>query len=214
MLKLRKNKKGFTLVELIVVIAIMAVLAGTVAGVTVSQLNKQTNNTAKSEAKSLASDLHNFMIDYTLPTGTINGSVESATAKIPGSDTVDFSMNGDTWDRTDGINTVGELTYAVYAFVSENNQGANIKVFSLGKDATTAPGKNGDIDKDATTQSKYSVDDKFVSLKAGSHKFYAVVYRDSGDSNKLKVRFCCLQKGNGNNQFPFADYTYGDVLAD
>ena len=42
MLKLRKNKKGFTLVELIVVIAIMAVLAGVVAGVTVSQLNKQT----------------------------------------------------------------------------------------------------------------------------------------------------------------------------
>ena len=32
MLKLRKNKKGFTLVELIVVIAIMAVLAGKVAG--------------------------------------------------------------------------------------------------------------------------------------------------------------------------------------
>ena len=61
---------------------------------------------------------------------------------------------------------------------------------------------------------KYSVDNKFVSLKAGSHKFYAVVYKDSGDGNKLKVRFCCLQKGSGNNQFPFADYTYSDVLAD
>ena len=54
MLKLRKNKKGFTLVELIVVIAIMAVLAGVVSGVTVSQLNKQTDKTNQSQAKTIA----------------------------------------------------------------------------------------------------------------------------------------------------------------
>ena len=60
MLKLRKNKKGFTLVELIVVIAIMAVLAGTVAGVTVSQLNKQTNNSAQSEVNTLMEDFKTF----------------------------------------------------------------------------------------------------------------------------------------------------------
>lgn len=64
MLKLRKNKKGFTLVELIVVIAIMAVLAGTVAGVTVSQLNKQTNNSAKTEVDGLINDFKTFMLDY------------------------------------------------------------------------------------------------------------------------------------------------------
>ena len=49
------------------------------------------------------------------------------------------------------------------------------------------------------------------NFKAGDHKFYAVVYK-SGDD--YKVRFCCSQKGNGKNQFPFADYTYGEVLAD
>ena len=64
MLKLRKNKKGFTLVELIVVIAIMAVLAGTVAGVTVSQLNKAKNDTAASEIKNLLNDFETFLTNY------------------------------------------------------------------------------------------------------------------------------------------------------
>ena len=99
MLKLRKNKKGFTLVELIVVIAIMAVLAGTVAGVTVAQLNKQTNNTAKTEAQTLASDFKNFMIDYKLPK---NPATEGG------------------WDEGAPIDSVKKLTQAVTDFISEN----------------------------------------------------------------------------------------------
>ena len=70
MLKLRKNKKGFTLVELIVVIAIMAVLAGTVAGVTVSQLNKSKNDTAASEIKNLLNDFETFLANYDVSTIT------------------------------------------------------------------------------------------------------------------------------------------------
>ena len=180
MLKLRKNKKGFTLVELIVVIAIMAVLAGTVAGVTVSQLNKQTNNTAKSEATTFASDLRNFMIDYKL----------SAPESGEG-----------TWNAGDKVNSIPQLKHAVNDFITENSQTNNVEVVALEANAT-APEENDDIDNITGLTNDY---------EAGDHKFYAFVYSVTEDSKLVyKVRFCCKQKGNGKNQFPFADYTYSD----
>ena len=155
MLKLRKNKKGFTLVELIVVIAIMAVLAGTIAGVTVSQLNKQTNNSAQSEVNTLMEDFKTFLLDYQLPTGTITGDTESAPATIRGSTTAFTMPDGETWDSKDGITNDGELTYAIMEFAEE------AKVTKgLSKDILVATGspKAGDH------QFKYTVDEKTVTF--------------------------------------------------
>ena len=83
MLKLRKNKKGFTLVELIVVIAIMAVLAGTVAGVTVSQLNKNTDKANGSQAKTIADFISSQLIEGTIDLDATNfaiGDIEAPAA--------------------------------------------------------------------------------------------------------------------------------------
>ena len=78
MLKLRKNKKGFTLVELIVVIAIMAVLAGVVAGVTVSQLNKNTDKTNLSQAKGIADYVAGEIADTSSSVYDDNGELDAA----------------------------------------------------------------------------------------------------------------------------------------
>ena len=77
MLKLRKNKKGFTLVELIVVIAIMAVLAGVVAGVTVSQLNKNTDKTNLSQAKGIADFVAGEIADITNDSVYTDGELDA-----------------------------------------------------------------------------------------------------------------------------------------
>ena len=87
MLKLRKNKKGFTLVELIVVIAIMAVLAGTVAGVTVSQLNKNTDKANYTQANKIATSISGLILES--PETYINVATGSASEGETNTQTTD-----------------------------------------------------------------------------------------------------------------------------
>ncbi len=177
MLKLRKNKKGFTLVELIVVIAIMAVLAGTIAGVTVSQLNKQTNNSAQSEVNTLMEDFKTFLLDYQLPT--------TQPTIVPGTTNTAFSMPvNQTWSSADGINTSGELTYAIMEFAAEAKETKGLNYDILTQKPT---GQNATLPK------------------AGTHKFVFEV-------SNTTVTFSCAKKGSSGSD-PTATYEYKDVLA-
>ena len=129
MLKLRKNKKGFTLVELIVVIAIMAVLAGTVAGVTVSQLNKAKNDTAASEIKNLLNDFETFLANYDVSKIT---TAETAATAVGEFNTEKKAAKGITANiltqKTDSVTTIpkagkGEYVYTV-TYVGASGTGA------------------------------------------------------------------------------------------
>ena len=148
MLKLRKNKKGFTLVELIVVIAIMAVLAGTVAGVTVSQLNKQTNNTAQNEVNTLMEDFKTFLLDYRLPS-------EPDTTTITG-----FTKVVAQWTPDNGIDTANELTYAVMEFAADAKA-------TKGSDVLTQKptGQNATLPKAGTHKFVFEVETSSGKLK-------------------------------------------------
>ena len=142
MLKLRKNKKGFTLVELIVVIAIMAVLAGVVAGVTVSQLNKQTDKTGQSQANTIAQFLSQCALtgedDEKITTETdTNGTITTTFAEGALSDLIEkqYSSASITVGADGGRGTV-----KVSIVDSGDNEG-KIEVYYQGKQS----GAKGDI---------------------------------------------------------------------
>ena len=143
MLKLRKNKKGFTLVELIVVIAIMAVLAGVVAGVTVSQLNKQTDKTGQSQANTIAQFLSQCAL-----TGEGDEKITTDTEGTDGAITTAFDQDALTALLSKQYSSAsitvgadgGRGTVKVSIVDSGDNEG-KIEVYYQGKQS----GNKGDI---------------------------------------------------------------------
>lgn len=93
-MKLRKtNKKGFTLVELIVVIAIIAIIAAIAIPTTIVYVGKAYDTTAESNAKSVISSVKEALTGYAL---------EDASATT--------ALDGDTLAKTLG-NQLGALEY-------------------------------------------------------------------------------------------------------
>lgn len=83
---MKKNNKGFSLVELIIVIAIMAILAGALAPALIKYINKSRRSTDIQNADSLRTAVQTALSNPDAADKVTSNSYDAASIKSPGSD--------------------------------------------------------------------------------------------------------------------------------
>lgn len=98
MLKKKLNKKGFSLIELIIVIAIMAILAAIIVPTVINKVQEANESAAATEAQNLANAVQQDIIEIaaggndTTYVASVNGSTIALKADRP--DTIQLDSTG------------------------------------------------------------------------------------------------------------------------
>lgn len=109
-MKKKMNDKGFSLVELIIVIAIMAVLIGLLAPMYLKYVNNSKVSTDVTNAQSIATAFNVAMADGQIGAGTYSSSAAvPANVNMAAWPTPKHTA-ADTWEVTLDVNGVSEIT--------------------------------------------------------------------------------------------------------
>lgn len=112
--ELRKNNKGFSLVELIVVIAIMAVLVAVIAPQLIKYVDKGRESSDTQTISDVATALQTYYTDNEIPSGgvsvtiTTDGVGDSPDAAITDAGLNDVKLSSGNWGDSGVIVTLGE----------------------------------------------------------------------------------------------------------
>ena len=100
MKKVKERREGFTMAELLIVVAIIAVLVAIAIPVFNGQLNKSKYATDEANARSLYSEISaDYLANGGTPTATVTGSITKGTqgtitVSTPGGTTNTYKFNG------------------------------------------------------------------------------------------------------------------------
>lgn len=133
MKKITKNNKGFSLIELIIVIAIMAVLVAIIAPNLTKYLGSSKKNTDKKNADEIASQIQTCITDYETDNGyLLNGSSMtiqwSSTGASSGNVTFDAILNSAITSATESKEVTNGYAKATLDMKNTSDAGQGYKI--------------------------------------------------------------------------------------